>query len=84
MLAAFVAGDPKSQNQRLRERPPRDDVREGRLLAERFRPPPVFLLTVAQPIRAAVTGQATSPPIFGVLAVLGREESLIRLKAHAE
>jgi glutamyl-tRNA synthetase len=35
---------------------------------------------LAQPLRAALTGQATSPGIFDVLAVLGREESLARLK----
>jgi glutamyl-tRNA synthetase len=35
---------------------------------------------LAQPLRAAITGQATSPGIFDVLAVLGREESLGRLK----
>jgi glutamyl-tRNA synthetase len=34
---------------------------------------------VAQPLRAALTGKAVSPPIFDVLAVLGREESLGRL-----
>ncbi|HUG62121.1 MAG TPA: glutamate--tRNA ligase [Methylomirabilota bacterium] len=34
---------------------------------------------VAQPLRAALTGRATSPPIFDVLAVLGREESLARI-----
>ena len=33
----------------------------------------------AQPIRAALTGTSTSPPIFDVLEVLGREESLGRL-----
>ncbi|HEX3943639.1 MAG TPA: glutamate--tRNA ligase [Rhizomicrobium sp.] len=38
---------------------------------------------VAQPIRAAVTGKTASPPIFEVLAVLGREESLLRLRACA-
>jgi glutamyl-tRNA synthetase len=38
---------------------------------------------VAQPIRAAVTGKTASPPIFDMLAVLGREESLIRLGACA-
>ena len=27
---------------------------------------------VAQPLRAALTGRTTSPPIFDVLAVLGR------------
>ncbi|MDQ0469300.1 glutamate--tRNA ligase [Labrys wisconsinensis] len=38
---------------------------------------------VAQPLRAALTGRATSPPVFDVLAVLGREESLARLKDQA-
>ncbi|MGB8563555.1 MAG: hypothetical protein WCD83_09080, partial [Pseudolabrys sp.] len=31
----------------------------------------------------ALTGRATSPPIFDVLAVLGREESLARLRDQA-
>ena len=35
---------------------------------------------LAQPLRAALTGQITSPGIFDVLAVLGRDESLGRLK----
>jgi len=34
---------------------------------------------VAQPLRAALTGRTTSPPIFDVLAVLGKDESLARL-----
>jgi glutamyl-tRNA synthetase len=34
---------------------------------------------VAQPLRAVLTGRATSPPIFDVLAVLGKEESLARI-----
>ncbi len=34
---------------------------------------------VAQPLRAALTGKTTSPGIFDVLLVLGREESLARL-----
>jgi glutamyl-tRNA synthetase len=34
---------------------------------------------VAQPLRVALTGRTTSPGIFDVLAVLGREESLARL-----
>jgi glutamyl-tRNA synthetase len=34
---------------------------------------------VAQPLRAALTGRSTSPGIFDVLTVLGREESLGRL-----
>ena len=39
--------------------------------------------SVAQPLRAALTGKTTSPPIFDVLAVLGREESLARLRDQA-
>jgi glutamyl-tRNA synthetase len=35
---------------------------------------------IAQPLRAALTGRTTSPPIFDVLAVLGRDESLARLR----
>ena len=35
---------------------------------------------VAQPVRAALTGRSTSPGIFDVLEVLGREESLARLR----
>ncbi len=38
---------------------------------------------VAQPLRAALTGKASSPPIFDVLVVLGREEALLRLGAWA-
>ena len=34
---------------------------------------------VAQPLRAALTGRTTSPGIFDVVALLGREESLARL-----
>jgi glutamyl-tRNA synthetase len=36
---------------------------------------------VAQPIRAAVTGSTASPPLFDVLAALGREETFARLAA---
>ncbi|UIJ73760.1 glutamate--tRNA ligase [Aurantimonas sp. HBX-1] len=38
---------------------------------------------VAQPLRAALTGRTTSPGVFDVLAVLGREESLGRLSDQA-
>ncbi len=37
---------------------------------------------VAQPLRAALTGHTTSPPIFAMLEVLGRDESLARLTAQ--
>jgi glutamyl-tRNA synthetase len=39
----------------------------------------VKLGQLAQPLRAALTGRTTSPPIFDVLAVLGRDESLARI-----
>lgn len=54
------------------------DIEEAvRHLAERKG---VKLGAVAQPLRAALTGRAQSPPIFDVIATLGREESLGRLK----
>jgi glutamyl-tRNA synthetase len=43
----------------------------------------VKLGAVAQPLRVALTGRTTSPPIFDVLAVLGRTESLARLRDRA-
>ncbi|MDP5278183.1 glutamate--tRNA ligase [Sphingomonas sp. DG1-23] len=39
----------------------------------------VKLGAVAQPLRAALVGRRTSPGIFDVLALLGREESLARI-----
>ncbi|WGF89478.1 glutamate--tRNA ligase [Marinivivus vitaminiproducens] len=39
----------------------------------------IKLGAIAQPLRAALTGSLTSPPVFEVLEVLGREESLARL-----
>ena len=38
---------------------------------------------VAQPLRAALTGRSTSPGVFDVLAVVGREESLGRIADQA-
>jgi glutamyl-tRNA synthetase len=35
---------------------------------------------IAQPLRATLTGQTTSPPIFEVAEVLGRAETLARIK----
>ena len=40
----------------------------------------VKLGEVAQPLRAALTGRATSPGIFDVLEILGREESIARIQ----
>ncbi len=39
---------------------------------------------LAQPLRAALTGKTTSPGIFDVLEVLGREESLARIGDQAK
>jgi glutamyl-tRNA synthetase len=38
---------------------------------------------IAQPLRAALTGMSVSPPIFKVMEVLGREETLARLQDQA-
>ena len=38
---------------------------------------------VAQPLRAALTGRAVSPPVFDVLEVLGKAESVGRLRDQA-
>ena len=43
----------------------------------------VKLGAVAQPLRAALTGRPTSPGIFDVLQVLGKQESLARLADQA-
>jgi glutamyl-tRNA synthetase len=34
----------------------------------------------AQPLRAALTGKSVSPPVFDVMAALGREEALARIR----
>jgi len=39
---------------------------------------------VAQPVRVALTGRSASPPLFDVMTVLGREQSLSRLARAAE
>ena len=38
---------------------------------------------LAQPMRAALTGTTTSPGIFDVLVLLGRDEALARIDAQA-
>jgi glutamyl-tRNA synthetase len=52
----------------------------ARALAERAG---VKLSAIAQPLRAALTGRATSPGIFEVMQVLGKEESLARIRDQA-
>jgi glutamyl-tRNA synthetase len=44
----------------------------------------IKLGAVAQPLRAALTGRTTSPGIFEVLAVLGKDETLARLADQRE
>jgi glutamyl-tRNA synthetase len=44
----------------------------------------VKLGQLAQPLRAALTGRTTSPGIFDVLALLGRDESLARIADQME
>jgi glutamyl-tRNA synthetase len=51
-----------------------------RAFAERHRQK---LGQVAQPLRAALTGRAVSPPVFAVMAALGRDESLARIADQA-
>jgi glutamyl-tRNA synthetase len=43
----------------------------------------VGLGKLAQPLRASLTGQATSPGIFDVLTLLGKDESLARIRDQA-
>ncbi|MFC0283272.1 glutamate--tRNA ligase [Camelimonas abortus] len=43
----------------------------------------VKLGQIAQPLRAALTGKTTSPGLFDVMLVLGREESLGRIRDQA-
>jgi glutamyl-tRNA synthetase len=40
----------------------------------------VKLGQIAQPLRASLTGRTTSPPVFEVLSILGRRESLARIE----
>jgi glutamyl-tRNA synthetase len=42
----------------------------------------VKLGQIAQPLRAAVTGKASSPPLFHLMEVLGRDECLTRIRAY--
>ncbi|MGZ8374791.1 MAG: glutamate--tRNA ligase, partial [Nitrospira sp.] len=39
---------------------------------------------LAQPVRVALTGRTASPGLFEVMEVLGRERTLVRLKAGIE
>lgn len=39
---------------------------------------------IAQPIRCALTGSSVSPPVFEVMEIFGREETLTRIKAAGQ
>jgi glutamyl-tRNA synthetase len=68
-LAALAKWDPESLESAIREVAESSGVKLGKL---------------AQPLRAALTGRTTSPGIFDVLALLGREESLARIADQME
>ena len=59
------------------------EATNGRQLAEGTRDCPKASDKLAQPMRAALTGTTTSPGIFDVLVLLGREEALARLDDQA-
>ncbi len=63
-LAAVPAWDHDSTDAAVREVAERLELKLGKL---------------AQPLRAALTGKTTSPGIFDVLALLGKDESLARI-----
>ncbi|HUP67367.1 MAG TPA: glutamate--tRNA ligase [Sphingomicrobium sp.] len=63
-LAALAEWDTASLEAAIREVAEGQEVKLGKL---------------AQPLRAALTGSTTSPGIFDVLALLGRDESLARI-----
>ena len=68
-LAALAKWDAQSLEAGIREVAESSGVKLGKL---------------AQPLRAALTGRTTSPGIFDVLALLGREESLARIADQME
>ncbi len=63
-LAEVVTWDHDSTDAAVREVAERQELKLGKL---------------AQPLRAALTGKTTSPGIFDVLALLGKDESLKRI-----
>lgn len=68
-LSALAEWDTSSLEAAIREVAEGNGVKLGRL---------------AQPLRAALTGRTTSPGIFEVLALLGRQESLARIADQME
>lgn len=84
---ALVQGDAKALLQRISERlTGQNDWTTERLeasLKEMAEELGLGLGKLAQPLRAALTGQTTSPGIFDVLVLLGKDESLARINAQA-
>jgi glutamyl-tRNA synthetase len=68
-LAALAKWDAASLEAAIRETAETNGAKLGKL---------------AQPLRAALTGRTTSPGIFDVLALLGRDESLARIADQME
>ncbi len=68
-LAAISEWDAASVEAAVRDVAERRELKLGKL---------------AQPLRAALTGRTTSPGIFDVLALLGRDESLARVADQLE
>jgi glutamyl-tRNA synthetase len=68
-LAALAEWDAASLEAAIRETAETNGAKLGKL---------------AQPLRAALTGRTTSPGIFDVLALLGRDESLARIADQME
>ena len=68
-LAALADWEPASLEASIREVAESEGVKLGKL---------------AQPLRAALTGRTTSPGIFDVLELLGRDESLARIADQME
>ena len=63
------------------------DSWSSQALEERFRAfvedQGIKLKLIAQPARVALTGRSASPPLFDVMEILGREQSLQRLRRAA-
>ena len=86
--AALLSADSKALLAELADRlAPIDPWEPGRLEAairDLGAEKAVKLGQLAQPLRAALTGSVVSPGVFDVLAVLGREEALGRIRDQAQ
>jgi len=82
--ARLLTDEALDRLERLVARLPGDESWNAEALEERVRcfaeEEGVKLGAVAQPLRAALSGSTVSPPIFEVMAVLGRAETLARIE----